>query len=38
MTPSGMRGVLNDAVSIHFADVSLGFGLYRLYARALNCM
>ena len=23
MTPSGMRGVLNDAVSIYFADVTL---------------
>jgi hypothetical protein len=23
MTPSGTRGVLNDAVSIYFADVSL---------------
>jgi hypothetical protein len=23
MTPSGMRGVLNDAVSIHFADATL---------------
>jgi len=23
MTPSGMRGVLNDAVSIYFGDVTL---------------
>ena len=23
MTPSGMRGVLNDALSIHFADATL---------------
>ena len=23
MTPSGMRGVLNDAISIHFADATL---------------
>ena len=23
MTPSGMRGVLNDAVSLYFADVTL---------------
>jgi hypothetical protein len=23
MTPSGMRGVLNDAISIYFADVTL---------------
>jgi hypothetical protein len=24
MTPSGMRGVLNDAVSLYFADATLG--------------
>jgi hypothetical protein len=23
MTPSGVRGVLNDAISIHFADATL---------------
>ena len=23
MTPTGMRGVLNDAISIYFADVTL---------------
>jgi hypothetical protein len=27
MTPSGMRGVLNDAVSIYFADATLASAL-----------
>ena len=36
MTPSGMRGVLNDAVSIYFLDATLRERLRRAVVRRLQ--
>ncbi len=34
MTPSGVRGVVNDAVAIHFADVAIASAFVARWCRA----
>jgi hypothetical protein len=36
MTPSGMRGVLNDAVSIYFFDATLASAFVPVVCRVQN--
>ena len=33
ITPSGLRGVLNDAISVHFADATLAGGFVARWCR-----
>src|SRR5207253_149394 len=34
MTPSGIRGVVNDAVAVHFADVAIGSAFVTRWCQA----
>ena len=34
MTPSGIRGVVNDAVAVHFADVAIANAFVARWCRA----
>jgi len=34
MTPSGIRGVVNDAVAVHFADVTMASAFVARWCRA----